>query len=273
MAQVLLLVGLAAATSTIGALGGLGGAVILVPLLVLSGWSPLAAAPLGLISVAAGSIAAGSRQLAERSVNHRIGVTTELVATAGAVVGALVVGRLSPHFLVYALAAIALASAFVGGRRTGLRNLPHPDLGPDDIGEKIGSLAGAYPVRGGVAAYEPKRLPLGLTLMGLSGLVAGTTGASGGFIKTPATSEIMHVPTKVAASTTTFTIGITASAALIVFALKGRIDVQQSAAVIFGSLAGGVFGAALQSRLHPAGVRRALSVVLVIIAVVLLVSR
>lgn len=273
MSEVLLLVAVAAATSGIGALGGLGGAVILVPVLVLAGWSPVAAAPLGLISVAAGSVAAGARQLSERSVNHRIGVTTELAATAGAVIGALVADRFSDDVLVYVLAAVALAAALMGGRRKGLRNPPRPEFGPDDVGERIGSLAGAYPVHGGVAPYETRRLPLGLTMMGLSGLVAGTTGASGGFIKTPATSEIMHVPTKVAASTTTFTIGITASAALVVFALQGRLDVQQSAAVVFGSLAGGLSGALAQSRLHPAHVRRALSVVLVIIAIVLVVTR
>ncbi|MGD2059343.1 MAG: TSUP family transporter [Acidimicrobiia bacterium] len=273
MSEVLLLVGLAAATAGIGTLGGLGGAVILVPALVLAGWSPAVAAPLGLVSVAAGSVAAGARQLSERSVNHRIGVTTELAATTGAVAGALMADRFSDDFLVYLLASVALAAAFMGGRRKGLRNPPRPELGADDVGERVGSLAGAYPVHGGVASYETRRLPLGLALMSVAGLVAGTTGASGGFIKTPATSEIMHVPTKVAASTTTFTIGITASAALVVFALEGRLDAQQSAAVVFGSLAGGMLGAVVQSRLHPALVRRVLSVVLVIIAIVLVVTR
>lgn len=247
--------------------------MILVPALVLAGWSPLAAAPLGLISVAAGSVAAGARQLADRSINHRISVTTELAATTGAVVGALVADRFSDDFLVYLLAAVALGAAFMGGSRKGLRNPPQPELRPADVGERVGSLGGAYPVNGGVAPYEVRRLPLGLAFMGLSGLVAGTTGASGGFIKTPATSEIMHVPTKVAAGTTTFTIGITASAALIVFAVQGKVDIQLSSAVVFGSLAGGLLGALVQSRLHPAHVRRALSVVLVIIAIVLVVTQ
>ncbi len=247
--------------------------MILVPALVLSGWSPVAAAPLGLVSVAAGSVAAGGKQLTERSVNHRIGITTELAATTGAVIGALLVHRFSDDFLVYVLAGVALAAAFLGVRRKGLRNPPQPRCRPEDIGERVGSLAGAYPVDGVIAPYEARRLPMGLSFMGLAGLVAGTTGTSGGFIKTPATSEIMHVPTKVAASTTTFTIGITASAALVIFAVQGRLDIQQSSAVVFGGLVGGLGGAVIQSRLHPANVRRALSVVLVAIAVVLLVTR
>ena len=272
MSAVLLLVVLSAATSGIGALGGLGGAVILVPTLVLAGWSPMAAAPLGLISVAAVSVAAGSRQLSERAVNHRLGITTELAATSGAVVGALVADRFADDFLVYVLAAVAMGAALMGGRRKGMRNPPRSGFGVDDVGERVGSLAGAYPVHGGVAPYQASRLPLGLGFMCLSGLVAGTTGASGGFIKTPATSEIMHVPTKVAAATTTFTIGITASAALVIFALQGRLDTQQAAAVVFGSLAGGIIGAVAQSRLQPAHVRRALSMVLAIIAIVLVVT-
>jgi uncharacterized membrane protein YfcA len=268
-----LLVLLAVATAGVGALGGLGGAVILVPVLVLLGWAPIEAAPLGLVSVAAGSIAAGAEQLKERSVNHRIGVTTELAATSGAVLGAFAAGLIPDQALVLLLAAVAMAAAIVGVRRKGLRNPPQPGYGPADIGERVGTLAGAYPVSGGVAPYQARRLPLGLSFMGLAGLIAGTTGAGGGFIKTPATNEIMHVPTKVAAATTTFTIGITSSAALVVFALEGNIDVQQASAVIFGSLAGGLIGARVQTRLHPMWVRRGLSVVLAAVSVILVVSR
>jgi len=271
--DILLLVVFSAATATVGALGGLGGAVILVPMLVLAGWSASVAAPLGLVSVAGVSIAAGRHQLNERLVNHRLGVTTELAATTGAVGGALASGFFADDVLVYLLATVALLSAFLGGRRTGLRNPPQTGLGPEAVGERVGSLAGAYPIDGGVAPYIPRRLPLGLGLMTVAGFMAGTTGVSGGFIKTPATAEIMHVPTKVAAATTTFTIGITASAALVVFALQGRITPVESAAVIFGSLGGGWVGARLQSWLSPTSVRHGLGVVLVVVAVVLVVTR
>jgi len=74
---------------------------------------------------------------------------------------------------------------------------------------------------------------------------------------------------KVAAATTTFTVGITSSAALLVFALQGRIDVEASALVVVGSLVGGQAGAALQSSMSPSRIRRVLSVLLAIVAVVL----
>ena len=137
--------------------------------------------------------------------------------------------------------------------------------------DRVGALAGAYPLGDGVVPYRVDRLAGGLGFMGLAGFIAGTAGASGGFIKTPATSELMHVPLKVAAATTTFTIGVTSSAALLVFALQGRIDVEASALVIVGSLVGGQLGATLQSSLSPTVIRRVLSVLLAVVAVVLVV--
>jgi uncharacterized membrane protein YfcA len=82
----------------------------------------------------------------------------------------------------------------------------------------------------------------------------------------------MGVPTKVAAATTTFTVGITSSAALVVFAAQGRVDASASALVIAGSLVGGQLGAGLQASLSPVAVRRTLSVLLVIVALVLAVE-
>lgn len=259
-------------TGAVGALGGLGGAILLVPILVVAGVSPGDAAPLGLLSVAAASVAAGPKQLEERSVNHRIGVTTELVASTAAVVGALASGLASDTVLTLTLAAVAAVAALAGGRRTGMRYPPVDACVPADVGERVGRLDGAYPVAGGIAPYTPERLRLGLGLMAAAGLMAGLAGISGGFVKTPATSEVLRVPTKVAASTTTFTVGVTASAALLVMAFQGRIDPLPSAAVIVGALLGGQAGAHFQSRLAPGTVRRALSVVLLVVAAVLVVN-
>ncbi len=262
---------LAFAAAGLGSLGGLGGAILLVPALVITGMSASEAAPLGLITVAAASISAGPRQLGERAVNHRLGVTTELVASSGAVLGAIVSGLMSDSFLTYLLAGVAVLAALAGARRKGLRNPPDPDCDDSDIGERVGTLAGAYPLQGQVVPYTPVRMRPGLVLMSAAGFIAGTAGASGGFIKTPATTEVMGVPMKVAAATTTFTVGVTASAALIVYAFQGRIDVETASLVVVGSLLGGQTGAALQSRLPPTVIRRLLSVLLLVVAVVLVV--
>jgi uncharacterized membrane protein YfcA len=263
------ILGLALATSGLGGLGGLGGAIVLVPALVLGGMPAAQASPLGLLSVAAGSLAAGPMQLRERTVHHRLGVTTETAASAGAVAGALLSGALGETFLTRCLAVVALVGAAAGGLRNEVEGeiVERP---PDvNLGEERGTLAGTYPVAAGATSYAATHLPAGLAVMSTAGLAAGLAGVSGGFIKTPAMTEVMKVPVKVAASTTTFTIGISAAAALAVLAVHGRIDLDHAAAVIAGSLVGGHIGARLQARVPARIVRAALGVVLVVVAFVL----
>lgn len=265
-----IILGLALATSGLGALGGIGGAIVLVPALVLAGMPMAQAAPLGLLSVAAGSLAAGPMQLRERTVHHRLGVTTETAASAGAVAGALLSGALGETFLTRCLAVVALIGAAAAGLGRDVEGeivQRPPDI---DLGEERGTLAGTYPVGDDAATpYAATRLPAGLAVVSTAGLTAGLAGVIGGFIKTPATTEVMKVPVKVAASTTTFTIGITAAAALVVLGVHGRIDLDLAAPVIAGSLVGGHIGARLQARFPPGVVRAALSVVLVVVAFVL----
>jgi uncharacterized membrane protein YfcA len=268
-----LLVLLALATASLGALGGIGGAVILVPLLVLTGTPAREAAPLGLLSVASGSLAAGPRQLAELTVHHRLGVTTEVVASVGAIAGALLSGAVGEAALTRLLAVVAVASAVASLRgRDEVHAVAPDEEGAGDLGEQRGTLSGTVETGGEFRRYEARNLPGALAVVSLAGLVAGIAGAGGGFIKTPVTSEIMRVPVKVAASTTTFTIGITSATALLVFGAHGRINLEHAGPVIAGSLLGGYFGARFQSALDPSVVRRSLAAVLLAVAAVLFVG-
>jgi uncharacterized protein len=264
---------LAMLTATIGAVGGLGGAVLLVPLLVLTGVAPRLAAPLGLVSVASGSLATGARQTEGGLVNHRLGIVMELFATSGVIGGALLSGRISDDAIRYCLAAAAIGAAVLGGRRKGIRNQPDPSLAPAAVGEHVGALSGVYRLDAErLVPYRAHRVGAGAGLFAAAGVLAGISGASGGFIKTPTMSEVMKVPIRVAAATTTFAVGITSAAGLIVFALGHRIDLRSAAVVSAGSLIGGRLGAALQSRLSPPAVRKVLSAVLVIVGVVMVMS-
>ncbi|MCU0311796.1 MAG: sulfite exporter TauE/SafE family protein [Acidimicrobiales bacterium] len=260
-------------TAALGSLGGLGGAVLLVPILVISGVDARVAAPLGLVLVAASSLAAAPRQLADRIVNHRLGVATEIVGSSAALVGALVSGLVGQSVLAVVLGLVAIASAVVGARRKGIRNRPDPTLDAAAVGETPASFSGVYPLGDGFVPYAARRVPVGLFGMAAAGLIAGLAGVSGGFIKTPTTTEVMHVPVKVAAATTTFTVGITSAVALLVYASQGRIVASDAALVAGAALVGGSLGARLQSVLSPPAVRMALSVLLVVVGVVLIVRR
>ena len=265
----LLIVGVALMTSTIGSIGGLGGAILLVPLLTLGDMTIAEAAPLGLVSVIAGSVAAGRRQADDGIVNHRFGIVTELGATTGAIVGVLLAGSLSNYTLTYVLAAVAMLAAVGGAWRRGVRWKPDPALSAREVGERAGSLAGAYRLNDDVVPYAPTRMPLGVALMAVSGVVTGLAGVGGGFLKTPLSSEVMRLPAKVAAGTSTFTIGLTATTALLLMAIDGRVDVSDAALVVLGALAGGTLGSGLQRRMSPPVVRRATAFVLAVISVVL----
>lgn len=264
---------LALATASLGALGGIGGAVVLVPLLVLTGTPAREAAPLGLLSVASGSLAAGPRHLAELTVHHRLGVTTEVMASSGAIAGALLSGAVGEALLTRLLAVVAIASAVASLRgRDEIHAVATEEEGAGDLGEQRGTLSGILRSDGKTRRYQARNLPGGLAAISLAGLVAGIAGAGGGFIKTPVSSEIMRVPVKVAAATTTFTVGITSATALLVFAAHGRVILEHAGPVIAGSLVGGYLGARFQSALDPGVIRRSLATLLLVVAAVLLVG-
>ena len=258
-------------TATLGSLGGLGGAVLMVPALVLLGWSPIEAAPPGMAMVAASSFAAASANSRALLVNHRLGVSLEVVASAGAAIGALVSVRVGASGMMVVLGAASIAAGVLSGARRGQRNLPDPDARFEELHDRTGELDSAYiDARGVVVPYRVRRLPLGLAITSAAGVVAGLTGTSGGYIKTPVMSELLHVPVKVAASTTVFMVGVTSSVALAVYASQGRVGVAIGPAVV-GGLLGGRTGASLQRRLPAAMVRRVLAIALIVIGGLLLV--
>ncbi len=124
VARDLLIVAVALLTSAVGSIGGLGGAILLVPLLSLGDMTIAQAAPLGLVSVIAGSVAAGRGQARDGTVNHRFGVLTEIGATLGALVGVLLAGAVPERGLSYGLAVLAVAAAAGGAARNAVEERP-----------------------------------------------------------------------------------------------------------------------------------------------------
>jgi uncharacterized membrane protein YfcA len=222
------------------------------------------------LTVAAGSLAAGARHLQAGVVHHRLGLTVEMAAAAGAVGGALASTSVSQVWLARALGVAALVGAVAALSRTGIRNLPVASFGSEPPGEWPGTLGGQYDLNGESVPYQAQHLPAGLAASLVAGIVAGLSGVGGGFLKTPALSEIMHVPVKVAAATTTFTLGITASTALLVYAIQGRLAVESGAAVVAGALVGGILGAHLQTRIHAATLRRLTGVLLLVVSAIVI---
>jgi uncharacterized membrane protein YfcA len=267
------LVALGMATAALGTVGGMGGAMFLVPVLVVGGVEPEIAAPLGLLSVAAGSLSAAPTQLDDGLVHHRLGVVLEIAASLGAIAGAVVGASVSATALSWFLGLLAIVVGLLGLRRTGVRNQPSLSFSAETPGEWPGTLGGAYRLTADeVVPYQARAVPAGLAAMAAAGVVSGVSGVGGGFIKTPAMREIMHVPVKVAAATTTFTVGITAATGLAVFIGQGRVDDRAGAAVVLGGIIGGAVGSRIQAWLRPTAVRLVLSLALATVGVILVVA-
>lgn len=263
---------LAALTTMVGALGGLGGAVLLVPALVLLGWAPTEAAPIGMAMVAAGSFAAVPAQARNLTSNLRLAVVLETSASIGAAAGAVASLAIAPRALMIVLGIAAIVAALVGGTRTGQRNLPVEGANLHALRDQPGTLASAYiDQQGRVVPYQARRVPAGLGLTWIAGIIAGMTGTSGGYLKTPIMSEVMHVPVKVAAASTMLMVAVTASVSLAVYAAQGRVTAAIAPAVI-GGLIGGRLGALLQPHLPAPVVRRVLSVMLIVIGIVIIAT-
>lgn len=246
--------------------------MLLVPALVFLGMPAAEAAPLGLLTVGASSLAASAPQLEATLVNHRLGVSLELAASIGAVIGALTSGVAPEAVLVWILAVVSAAAGVALLRKTGPANAT--TTGDEERGATATSsrLAASYLEHDTVVAYDPVRVRAGAGLVGVAGLVAGLTGTSGGFVKTPVMAQVMRVPVKAAAATTVFMVGVTAASALTVLAVQGRIDPVAAGSVVTGGLVGGWIGARAQGHLPAEAVSRFLGMVLLVIAGVLVAA-
>jgi uncharacterized membrane protein YfcA len=186
------------------------------------------------------------------------------------VAGALASTQVPEQWLARVLGGAALVGAVAALSRTGVRNLPDATFDAEPGGEWPGTLGGQYSLGGHMVPYQARRVGAGMATSVVAGVVAGLSGVGGGFVKTPAMSEIMRVPVKVAGATTTFTLGLTASTGLLIYAVQGRLEVRDGAAVVAGALLGGVVGARLQSKLHASTVRRLTGILLLVVAAVVI---
>ncbi len=267
----LVVAALATGSALLGSVVGIGGATLLVPVLLALGVAPIEAAPIGLLTVGASSLAAGARQLDEGRVHHRIGLTFELAASAGAAAGALAAASVSEVLLARILGVAALVGAVAAVARKGIRNLPSATFGAEEVpGEWPGTLGGQYVLDGHVVPYQARHLPAGLAAALAAGIVSGLSGVGAGFLKTPAMSEIMKIPVKVAAATTTFTLGITATTGLLVYAIRGDLGIEAGGAALAGAFVGGLVGARLQTGAPPTVLRRLTALLLIVIAAVVI---
>lgn len=222
----------------LGAVTGIGGGVLLTPILALHFGIPIRQAiGTSLVAVITTSAASSSVHLQRHTTDIRLGMTLELATALGAAVMAYLVGYFNRNALEGLFAGFLLYSAItilMKGRK----------------GEPVGEESSPAANEISIPPYEPKRYPLGLAASLVAGALSGLLGIGGGPIKVPVMYIFMKVPLMVATATSNFMIGVTAAASAIVYYRRGDILVQYAAPLAVGVFVGSLLGARMAPRIN-----------------------
>ena len=255
----------------IGAIAGLGGGVLIVPLLtVVLGVDIRYAIGASIISVIATSSGAAAAYVKDHLTNLRIAMLLEIATTVGAISGAIITGLVNSRVLFVVFGVVLLISVLPLLRRIG-EELPAGIK--DDWWAARLRLASSYTDArtGQTVTYHVTRVPLGLGLMYIAGLLSGLLGIGSGTFKVLAMDSGMRLPMKVSSTTSNFMIGVTAAASAGIYFSRGDIAPLLAAPVALGVLLGAVIGTRFLVNASNSAVRKLFVPLMAAIAIEMLV--
>jgi uncharacterized membrane protein YfcA len=259
------LAGGAFAAGFLGSLTGLGGGVVIVPLLTLVlGVDIRYAIGASLVSVIATSSGAAAAYVREGYSNIRVGMFLEIATSLGALAGAFIAAFLSTSVIAVVFGLVLIHSAYLSFTKN---EKPSDTSGPPDPYARLLSLDSSYPTPLGPVSYHVCHVPAGFSLMALAGVLSGLLGIGSGALKVIAMDQVMRLPFKVSTTTSNFMIGVTAAASAGVYLARGYIDPGLSMPVMLGVLAGAFAGARVLKETEPALLRRVFAVVVFALAI------
>ena len=250
---ILLVIGFLA--GLVGALAGVGGGIIITPVLSLYFGIPIAQAiGTSLVAVITTSTASSSVHVQRHTTDIKLGLTLELATALGAAIAAYVAVYMNRSYIAVLFSAFMLYSAFT-------------------LAQQIWKGRSAAPSRdnnGAIPPYVPKRLPLGLGASLVAGGMSGLLGIGGGPIKVPVMYIFMEVPLMVATATSNFMIGVTAAASAFVYFRRGDILPAVAAPLVVGVFIGSLFGARVAPKVNARHVMILLIAIMLFLAVQML---
>jgi uncharacterized membrane protein YfcA len=266
----------------VGSLLGLGGGVVVVPILTLVLHLPIEIAiGASIVSVIATSSGSAAAYVRDRLSNLRVGMFLEIATTLGAISGAYIAGILTGNLLYIIFAAVLVYSMVPTLRkmwverqkRAGLaihsatRVIEPPAAQHDRIANAL-ALNGSYfdPAAGKQIEYGVERVPLGFAIMYFAGIASGLLGIGGGVFKVLAMDTAMNMPIKASTATSNFMIGATAAASAGIWFLRGDINPLIAGPVALGVLGGSLIGTRLLARLAGDTIRLVFAAVMALVA-------
>jgi uncharacterized membrane protein YfcA len=250
----------------LGSLVGVGGGIIVVPLLSLFlGVDIHHAIAASIISVIATSCGAASSYVRSHVSNLRLGMLLEIATAAGALSGAFLAVVIASRWLFVLFGAVLVYTAFSMGRKPQARTAPLPT---DALADRL-KLHGAFfdPATKSEVVYRVARTKVGFAISYVAGIVSGLLGVGGGVIKVPVMNLAMGLPLKACTATSNFMIGVTAAASAAVYFTRGEVQPFIAAPVAVGVLLGAQSGAKVMGHLKSDWIRLIFVAVLVVSAV------
>ena len=250
----------------LGSLLGLGGGIIVIPLLTLGlGVDIRYAIGASIVAVIATSSGAGAAYVRDHISNIKLGMFLEVATTLGAISGAFAAGFIGGDRLYVIFAAVMIYTALMMLRSPG-DHLPRK-IKPDALADRL-QLHAAFHDKslGREVSYRVTRSKVGLVVSYIAGMVSGLLGVGGGVMKVPAMNLIMNVPLKAATATSNFMIGVTAAASAGVYFSRGDIHPFIAAPVAAGVLCGATIGSKLLSRVTNRALKFAFVLILLLVA-------
>lgn len=254
----------ATAAGFVGSMVGLGGALILTPVLVFFGIPIQYAIAASMVAIIATSSGAASSYVKDGLSNLRASFYLEAFTATGAILGAGLTGYIveaHAQALLYFLFAGFLLLPFYSmtGR---LRNRELPNAKQDGLSKWL-NLKGSYfdKPAGKEVSYELTRPAAAGPGMFLAGVAAGLLGVGGGAFKVTIQEIIMGMPSKVSTATTNFIIGMTALAGASVYFTFGFLYLNIAAPLAIGTTIGSILGARVLPEMTNLSVRRLFIVV------------
>lgn len=248
----------------LGALTGLGGGVVIVPMLVLAfGVDIKYAIGASLVSVISTSSGAAAAYVREGYSNIRIGMLLEIATTVGALAGAFLALVVSANAIAVVFGVVLIVSAYLSSRPRS--EAPGADKA-DPLAVRL-KLDGSFPTPKGPQSYHVHRVPAGFGLMFAAGILSGLLGIGSGALKVLALDQAMRLPFKVSTTTSNFMIGVTAAASAGVYLARGYIDPGLALPVLLGVLPGSLFGARILAHAPVKTLRIVFAVVITALAI------
>lgn len=232
----------------LGALTGLGGGSIMIPVLVAFNIPVKYAIAASMVTIIATSSGSAASYVRERITNVKAAFYLEMFTIVGAIIGATITSLIQPRFLYFFFAAFLLTSLL---GLSGHLSEEFPSRVKQDRFSKWLELKGSYYDEAAKKKvnYILKNAALGGPGMMIAGLAAGMLGIGAGAFKVSIHELILKMPSKVSSTTSNFIIGITALAGASVYFESGLLFLGLAAPMAVGATIGALAGGRILNRL------------------------